>query len=95
MLALAPAAQAATATATADEPTYTCQTDTPGNPGLPIMIHAIGCQASNGAPTTGTSGPVKLVINQPRYHPPTWTCRQARTFGPANAMEVMAMDCRP
>lgn len=64
-----PAAGAATVSAVAGEPTYTCQTDTPGNTGFPILIHGIGCQASNGAPTTGVSGPVKLVINQPRYHP--------------------------
>ncbi|GAA2113554.1 hypothetical protein [Actinomadura alba] len=97
VLALAPAAQAATVSAAAGEPTYTCQTDTPGNTGVPISIRGIGCQASNGAPTTGVSGPVKLVINQPRYHPhvPAWTCHQARALGLANAMEVIAMDCRP
>lgn len=96
VLALAPTAQAATASAAAGEPTYACQTDTPGNTGVPIVIHGIGCHASNGAPTTGMSGPVKLVINQPRYHPrvPAWTCRQARALGSANALEVMAVDCR-
>ncbi|WP_329239398.1 hypothetical protein OG417_37610 [Actinoallomurus sp. NBC_01490] len=91
-----PAAGAATVSAVAGEPTYTCQTDTPGNTGFPILIHGIGCQASNGAPTTGVSGPVKLVINQPRYHPrvPAWTCHQARVLGSAAAMEIMAVDCR-
>ncbi|GLY81482.1 hypothetical protein [Actinoallomurus iriomotensis] len=95
VLALAPVAQAATAAT--GEPTYTCQTDTPGNTGVPILIHGIGCRASGGAPATGVSGPVKLVIAQPRYHPrvSAWTCRQARALGSAGALEVMAVDCRP
>jgi hypothetical protein len=94
LLALASTAQAATATA--GEPTYTCRTDTQGNTGFPILIHGVGCRASNGAPTTGVSGPVKLVIDQPRYHPrvPAWTCRQARILGSADAMEVVGVDCR-
>jgi hypothetical protein len=101
LLAAPSAHAAALPTVDADPPTYSCVRDKPTVHVYPPWVHGIHCTAPPGAPTGGTvNGPVKLIIEHPRYSPGNghWRCGRALLSGGGDTpdpLNVLGTSCQP